>query len=214
MGWTYGSAACASVISDKLAGVVCGRPGPDVSGTWEAMVRAVRNDGRPGAVGYAISAVDVALWDLKARLLGLPLHRLLGGDVLDTGQIDQRVVESFQRERFALGHRRHGVPRRGHVVVAEHRQRLAGGHLERPDLGSQHRDQRGLAPDQSTRDIEAVLGQQRIQVVTRDPPRDVGIPRADQRQAVVTQRPQPPVDPVLALLMPQKTRLFSCLTAV
>jgi len=38
----------------------------------------VRNAGRPGAVGYAISAVDVALWDLKARLLDLPLHRLLG----------------------------------------------------------------------------------------------------------------------------------------
>ena len=43
------------------------------------MVKAVRNAGRPGAVGYAISAVDVALWDLKARVLGLPLHRLLGG---------------------------------------------------------------------------------------------------------------------------------------
>ena len=42
------------------------------------MAKAVRNVGRPGTVGYAISAVDVALWDLKARLLGLPLHRLLG----------------------------------------------------------------------------------------------------------------------------------------
>ena len=42
------------------------------------MVKAVRNAGRPAAVGYAISAVDVALWDLKARLLELPLHRLLG----------------------------------------------------------------------------------------------------------------------------------------
>lgn len=55
-----------------------GRAALDVPGAWEAMVRAVRNDGRPGAVGYALSAVDVALWDLKARLLGLPLHRLLG----------------------------------------------------------------------------------------------------------------------------------------
>ena len=77
-GWTYGAAACATVITDKLAGIVLGRPALDVSGAFEAMVRAVRNDGRPGAVGYAISAIDVALWDLKARLLDLPLPRLLG----------------------------------------------------------------------------------------------------------------------------------------
>jgi L-alanine-DL-glutamate epimerase-like enolase superfamily enzyme len=42
------------------------------------MVRAVRNAGRPGLVSMAISAVDTALWDLKARLLGVPLHRLFG----------------------------------------------------------------------------------------------------------------------------------------
>ncbi|GAA3935303.1 enolase C-terminal domain-like protein [Actinomadura viridis] len=78
LGWTYGSPACARVIDGKLAGVLRGRAALDVPGAWEAMVRAVRNDGRPGAVGYALSAVDVALWDLKARLLGLPLHRLLG----------------------------------------------------------------------------------------------------------------------------------------
>lgn len=61
-----------------LAGVVRGRPALDVPGRHEAMVRAVRNVTRPGVAGYAISAVDVALWDLKAKLLGLPLHRLLG----------------------------------------------------------------------------------------------------------------------------------------
>ena len=78
IGWTYCSAACATVVTGKLAGIVRGRDAMDVSGAFEVMVRAVRNDGRPGAVGYAISAVDVALWDLKAKLLGLPLHRLLG----------------------------------------------------------------------------------------------------------------------------------------
>jgi L-alanine-DL-glutamate epimerase-like enolase superfamily enzyme len=77
-GWTYGSAACAPVVTGKLAAVVSGRDAMDVPGAFEAMVRAVRNDGRPGAIGYAISAVDVALWDLKARLLGLSLPRLLG----------------------------------------------------------------------------------------------------------------------------------------
>ncbi|MGH3283802.1 MAG: hypothetical protein ACRDPD_03800 [Streptosporangiaceae bacterium] len=58
-GWTYGSAACGAVVTGKLAGIVRGRDPMDVGGAFEAMVGAVRNDGRPGAVGYAISAVDV-----------------------------------------------------------------------------------------------------------------------------------------------------------
>jgi L-alanine-DL-glutamate epimerase-like enolase superfamily enzyme len=77
-GWTYGPPACAQIIADQLAPVVLGASPLDVVGVFETMVRVVRNAGRPGAVGYAISAVDVALWDLKARLLGLPLHGLLG----------------------------------------------------------------------------------------------------------------------------------------
>ena len=77
-GWTYGSAGVATVIEDKLAEIVRRHDALNVGGAWTAMINAVRNDGRPGAVGYAVSAVDVALWDLKARVLGLPLHRLLG----------------------------------------------------------------------------------------------------------------------------------------
>jgi L-alanine-DL-glutamate epimerase-like enolase superfamily enzyme len=42
------------------------------------MVRAVRNVGRPGVAATAVSAVDLALWDLKARVIGRPLWRLLG----------------------------------------------------------------------------------------------------------------------------------------
>jgi L-alanine-DL-glutamate epimerase-like enolase superfamily enzyme len=50
----------------------------DVPGTNQAMLRACRNLGRPGVAACAISAVDVALWDLKARLLDVPLAGLLG----------------------------------------------------------------------------------------------------------------------------------------
>jgi L-alanine-DL-glutamate epimerase-like enolase superfamily enzyme len=77
-GWTYGPAACADVVRGQLADVVLGTDPLAVGAAADAMVKAVRNAGRPGVAGYAISAVDVALWDLKARLLGLPLHRLLG----------------------------------------------------------------------------------------------------------------------------------------
>jgi L-alanine-DL-glutamate epimerase-like enolase superfamily enzyme len=77
-GWTYGAAGCAALVDELLAGVVTGRDALAVPGAWAAMVRAARNATRAGAVGYAISAVDVALWDLKARLLDVPLAALFG----------------------------------------------------------------------------------------------------------------------------------------
>jgi len=77
-GWTYGAAACAHIVTDLLTDVVVGRPVMAVPGAWSAMVAAARNATRVGAVGYAISAVDVALWDLKARLLNVPLADLFG----------------------------------------------------------------------------------------------------------------------------------------
>ena len=77
-GWTYGSDACRTVIDGKLADVVTGSDPMTVGATNEAMVEQCRNLGRPGVGADAVSAVDVALWDLKARLLGISLARLLG----------------------------------------------------------------------------------------------------------------------------------------
>ena len=78
IGYTYGDAAIGDLIEAKLAGVVAGRDPFDVQGAWEAMREALRNDGETGISYMAIAAVDVALWDLKARLVGLPLAKLLG----------------------------------------------------------------------------------------------------------------------------------------
>jgi L-alanine-DL-glutamate epimerase-like enolase superfamily enzyme len=77
-GWTYAPAAAAMVVRDLLSGAVTGHSALDVARCWQEMVRAVRNAGRPGLVGMAISAVDIALWDLRARLLAVPLAILLG----------------------------------------------------------------------------------------------------------------------------------------
>jgi L-alanine-DL-glutamate epimerase-like enolase superfamily enzyme len=78
LGWTYGAAAAASVAEDLLAPVVSGRSALDTGAAHAAMRAALRNAGGPGVAATALSAVDVALWDLKAKLLGLPLASLLG----------------------------------------------------------------------------------------------------------------------------------------
>ncbi len=78
LGYSYATSAAATLIRDELKDVVCGRNAMSVSGAWEAMVHHVRNIGRPGIASMAISAVDTALWDLKARLLNQPLVEIFG----------------------------------------------------------------------------------------------------------------------------------------
>ena len=67
IGYTYADRATARVIDEHLAGVVRGVDALAPQRAWWAMTRAVRNLGRPGVGAMAISAVDVALWDLKAQ---------------------------------------------------------------------------------------------------------------------------------------------------
>jgi len=78
LGYSYADQATATVIRELLIPTVCGRDVHDVGGSWQAMVRAIRNLGRPGICSMAIAALDIALWDLKARALELPLFKLLG----------------------------------------------------------------------------------------------------------------------------------------
>jgi L-alanine-DL-glutamate epimerase-like enolase superfamily enzyme len=78
LGYTYADTATAHLIQDKLAEIARGHDALDIPAAYVKMWVAVRNLGRPGISAMAISAVDNALWDLKARLLDLPLFKLLG----------------------------------------------------------------------------------------------------------------------------------------
>ncbi|MBT2794686.1 enolase C-terminal domain-like protein [Paraburkholderia strydomiana] len=78
LGYTYASACVVPLIDQVLAKAIQQCDAFDVPGAWLAMQRSVRNLGREGLAATAISAVDCALWDLKAKLLELPLARLLG----------------------------------------------------------------------------------------------------------------------------------------
>jgi L-alanine-DL-glutamate epimerase-like enolase superfamily enzyme len=78
LGYTYADTATARLVADLLAERVRGLDALSPPLAWETMVHAIRNLGRPGIASMAIAAVDTALWDLKARLLGRPLVTVLG----------------------------------------------------------------------------------------------------------------------------------------
>jgi L-alanine-DL-glutamate epimerase-like enolase superfamily enzyme len=77
-GYSYAAGAAASLVEEVLAQSVIGHDALSPPAAWQRMRRAIRNIGYPGVGSCAISAVDVALWDLKARLLGVALSTLLG----------------------------------------------------------------------------------------------------------------------------------------
>jgi L-alanine-DL-glutamate epimerase-like enolase superfamily enzyme len=78
VGYTYASAAAAKVITETLVDVLNGQEAFGIPRLWNAMVARVRNLGSRGICACAISAIDVALWDLKAKVIGLPVVQLLG----------------------------------------------------------------------------------------------------------------------------------------
>ena len=78
LGYTYGHATLVPLIEQELAPLLRGSKVHNVRACWLRMKDALRNVGVPGQGEMAIAAVDVALWDLKARLLNVPLITLLG----------------------------------------------------------------------------------------------------------------------------------------
>ncbi|MCW2811466.1 MAG: mandelate racemase/muconate lactonizing enzyme family protein [Friedmanniella sp.] len=83
IGYIYAGTAGGSVVAEAvdalLAPALVGRDADDIVGAWDAMYQETLLHGRRGAVLRAISAVDIALWDLAAKRAGLPLARMLGG---------------------------------------------------------------------------------------------------------------------------------------
>jgi L-alanine-DL-glutamate epimerase-like enolase superfamily enzyme len=114
LGYTYADTATAKLIEDVLRAQVEGKDAMSPQFAWNAMVRRIRNLGRPGICSMAISAVDSALWDLKARLLGIPLVTLLGqvrrgAPLYGSGGFTSYSVEQLQKQ--LSGWMEQGIPR-------------------------------------------------------------------------------------------------------
>jgi L-alanine-DL-glutamate epimerase-like enolase superfamily enzyme len=114
LGYTYCDSAAAEVVSSQLAGAVEGEDAMDVRAAWLRMDAQVRNAGRPGISFCALSAVDQALWDLKARLLGVSLVVLLGAAHEDVPIYGSGGFTSYSDERLCEqlgGWAEAGIPR-------------------------------------------------------------------------------------------------------
>ena len=144
IGWTYAGRATKTIVEEKLAGVVTGGDVLSVPAQHEAMVRACRNLGRPGLAACAISAVDIALWDLKARRLQLPLADLWGrartdvpvygsggfttyDDATTAHQLEGWVKAGIPRVKIKIGESRGTRPHRDLARVALARQVVGDG---------------------------------------------------------------------------------------
>ena len=114
LGYTYTHDAAARLIEDKLAPLVRGSDLEDMSGVWHRLGQELRNIGRPGIGFMALSAVDIALWDLKARLLEVPLVELLGPARDEAPVYGSGGFTSYSLERLAeqlAGWVADGIPR-------------------------------------------------------------------------------------------------------
>ncbi|MEZ5291017.1 MAG: enolase C-terminal domain-like protein [Vicinamibacterales bacterium] len=103
LGYAYGDAAASGLVNRVLAPLVVGTDAMDVAAAHASMTAALRNIGRPGVGSTALSAVDVALWDLKARRLGRSLASLLGAvrsgvPVYGSGGFTSYSVPRLQRQ--------------------------------------------------------------------------------------------------------------------
>ncbi|HEY2383786.1 MAG TPA: enolase C-terminal domain-like protein [Terriglobia bacterium] len=106
IGFTYGDLAAGRLVDRVLTPLILGKDAMTIEERWSSMLRAVRNIGRPGIASHAIAAVDIALWDLKARILNVPLALLLGGvrrgiPVYGSGGFTSYSIEQI-RAQFAV----------------------------------------------------------------------------------------------------------------
>lgn len=114
LGYSYTHAAAAALIADLLRPLVVGGDALSPAAAFAGMRRASRNLGQPGLASCAVSAVDVALWDLKARLLGVSLVDLLGAvretvPVYGSGGFTSLSIEGLGKQ--LAGWVEEGIPR-------------------------------------------------------------------------------------------------------
>jgi L-rhamnonate dehydratase len=105
----FGGPGCGYVIQKHLTKLLIGEDPFNVEMLWDVMWRSTLYYGRKGLVIHALSAVDMALWDIIGNTLGMPIWKLLGGETKPripaycTGNnIEQHIAFGFKRLKLAV----------------------------------------------------------------------------------------------------------------
>jgi len=103
--------ATKSLIETLVAPACIGADPTDISGLMNGLIRKTYGVGRAGPVMFALSGLDIALWDILGKVAGLPIHKLLGGGAPATIQAyasllkynDTKAVVHYCEEALARG---------------------------------------------------------------------------------------------------------------
>jgi len=105
----FGGPGCSFVIEKHLTKLLMGEDPFKVEELWDIMWRSTMYYGRKGLVIHAISAVDLALWDIIGNALGMPIYKLLGGETKSripaycTGNdVEQHLKFGFKKLKLAV----------------------------------------------------------------------------------------------------------------
>ena len=101
IGWCEDYCGAASnIVNGHLSGLLVGADPREITKLWDIMYRASMSYGRKGVALFGISAIDIALWDLKGKQLDEPVYRLLGGKVRDPIPAYASHLHYLDTERF------------------------------------------------------------------------------------------------------------------
>lgn len=156
--WPEACRATKLIVEEGLAPLILGEPAGDVVRLWHRMAQHLWWYGEGGIANFALSAVDMALWDLRGRLEGRSLTEMLGGALTDrlpavasthpnradieegAEELAGYVAKGFRGVKFGFGKKGHAGlgkdPEHDARFIAAVRRAVGPGPMIMPDLGN------------------------------------------------------------------------------
>ena len=147
IGITYhevGGEATVALIQRNMAPKLMGRDPFETEVLWQEFFGYLRGVGRKGLMYCALSAVDIALWDLKGKIIGMPLFRLLGGNKTEVPVYSSGGWTSYSDEE--LVEEMTGMVAQGYRMI-KFKVGVEGGHNTRRDRERVRKVREAVGPD-------------------------------------------------------------------